>query len=134
MGNIRKLGQREFYVCFIPSVQGHPYDFFVDKNFKHILLLNKLDEQTTLVIDPLINSLEILIKNKPVEKVIRQIKLIEGSKVIKYNKKLNEKKPWRFRGYYNCVTQTKLVLNIWSWSLTPKQLYNYLLKDGGVEI
>ena len=133
MARISDVGQREFYVCYFGRIEKVGlYDKFLCDAFRHVILLMKLSDSQTLVIDPLSHAINFNIKNHSVEVVIRKVKSIAGSKIIKYNRPISRKKKWRFRGLYNCVTLTKAVLNIWCWSFTPKQLFKYLIRQGGI--
>jgi len=133
MARVSDIGQREFYVCFFGEMEDpSPYDRFLSSKFRHILLLMPLSDSQVLVIDPLIHAVSHNIKNHSVEVVIRKVKSVAGSKIIKYTRPISRKKKWRFRGLYNCVTFTKAVLNIWCWSITPKQLFKYLIRQGGI--
>lgn len=133
MARIGDIGQREFYVCFLGRLKKEGlYDKFVCSEFRHILLLTPLSDSQILVIDPLSHALNFNIKNHSIDIVLRKVKAIAGSKIIKYNRPISRKNKWRFRGLYNCVTLTKTVLNIWCWSFTPKQLFKYLIRQGGI--
>lgn len=133
MARISDIGQREFYICFFGEMdEPGPYDRFLCSKFRHVLLLTPLSDSQCLIIDPLAHAISHNVKNHSVEVIIRKVKSIDGSKIIKYNRPISRKKKWRFRGLYNCVTLTKTVLNIWSWSITPKQLFKYLIRQGGI--
>ena len=131
MSRLNDIGQQEFYVCFL-GARDKPsaYGFFSSRGFRHILLLTPISDNQVLVIDPLVHAILHNVKNHSIDVILRKVKSIAGSKIIKYNRPISRKKKWRFRGLYNCVTLTKAVLNIWCWSITPKQLYKYLLRQG----
>ena len=133
MARISDVGQREFYVCFFSETDGvGPYDRFLCKDFRHVLLITELSDSQVLMIDPLAHAISHNIKNHSIEVIIRKVKSIAGSKIIKYTRPMSRKEKWRFRGLYNCVTLTKAVLNIWCWSITPKQFFKYLVRQGGI--
>ena len=135
MSRVNDIGQREFYVCFFEKMEEPgPYDRFLSDDFVHVMLLTPLSEKQVLIIDPLAHAISHNVKNHNIEVILRKVKSIAGSKIIKYTRTISRKKTWRFRGLYNCVTSTKAVLNIWCWSITPKQLYKYLLRQGGIII
>ena len=139
MARVSDIGQREFYVCFfgdlseiIKDGEAGPYDCFLCQDFRHVLLITPLSNTQTLIIDPVAHAIIHNVKNHSIEVILRKVKSIAGSKIIKYNRPVSRKKKWRFRGLYNCVTLTKAVLNIWCWSITPNQLFKYLIRDKGV--
>lgn len=135
MGNVTDLGMRKYYVVFLSRINGNgPYEKILDKQFRHVFLITKINEDQTLIIDPLYHAVHNSIKNKSIERVIEILKSIEGSHIVYYNKPVSRREKWRFRGQYNCVTYTKAILNIWCWSLTPKQLFKYLIRTGGLII
>jgi len=135
MARVNDIGQREFYVCFFGGMdKPSAWGFFSAREFRHILLLTPISDNQTLVIDPLVHAINLNVKNHSVDVVIRKVKAIAGCKIVKYTRPISRKKKWRFRGLYNCVTLTKTVLNIWCWSITPKQLFKYLKRQGGIII
>lgn len=135
MSRVSDIGQREFYVCFFKEMEEPgPYDRFLCSDFAHVMLLTPIGEKQVLVIDPLAHAISHNIKNHSIEVILRKVKSIAGSKIIKYTRPISRKKKWRFRGLYNCVTSTKAILNLWCWSITPKQLFKYLLTQGGLII
>lgn len=131
MSRVNDIGQRDFYVCFFEKMEeSGPYDKFLCSDFMHVMLLTPLSDKQVLIIDPLVHAISHNVKNQNIDVVLRKVKSIAGSRIIKYTRPISRKKNWRFRGFYNCVTLTKAVLNIWCWSLTPRQLYKYLLRQG----
>jgi hypothetical protein len=135
MSRINDIGQREFFVCFFGKMEHvGPFDRFLSSEFVHVLLISPLTDKQVLIIDPLAHAISHNVKNHSIDVILRKLKSIAGCKIIKYNRPISRKRKWRFRGLYNCVTLTKAVLNIWCWSITPKQLFKYLLRQGGIII
>lgn len=135
MSRVNDIGQRDFYVCFLGGMdKPSAYGFFSAREFRHVILLSPISDNQVLVIDPLVHAISLNVKNRNIDVILRKVNSIAGSKIIKYTRPISRKKKWRFRGLYNCVTLTKAVLNIWCWSITPKQLYKYLLRQGGIII
>ena len=135
MARLRGLCQKEFYVCFFGrEKRKHAYDYITDKEYRHILLMSPINDKQVLIIDPILNTIGHNIENRSIEAMLKHVKSIAGSRIIKYNRPYSSGKRWRFRGIYNCVTLTKAVLNIWGWSITPKQLFHYIIAQGGTII
>lgn len=135
MAHITDIGTKEFYIIFLADVPRVVwYDVFISNEFKHVLLVTKIDDKQTLIIDPLIHCVSYVIKNHNIDVILRKVKSIAGSKIIKYNRDTHRRKKWRFRGFYTCVNFCKTSLNIWCLAITPKQLYKYLLRKKNIVI
>lgn len=117
----------EWYVIFTESKLDHWIYRIVDRKVGHVYAVNDLNDYQWLVVQPRTNMTEtkILLKSQ-----YPHIKMIGGpdAKIIKVKANCDTDN----RGclnWFNCVEQVKALLGIRSfWTLTPKQLYDGLLR------
>ncbi len=132
-GTQRKL-EREWYVVFSPTdtkVKRWWHRFIPDENMRHVwaftqegnrvVFFNRLcthlhfEVHDSFTVDTAVQCLRDLYQGYSILKVTTSIPVDETSV--------------RYRGALYCVTVVKDLLGITSWSITPSQLYRYLLNN-----
>lgn len=118
----RFTDSRTWYVCFTPSHTKRWWNLFLNTQFQHVMLLTEV-EGGVLCVNPLVHCMAIKIYPGEVKNYISGIVL---SRTVHYGM-LYDKMPLM---PMTCTTVASRVLGIKKRILTPKKLYDELIKAG----
>lgn len=120
----------DWWIVFTDSGRWNVWDVFTSKGFRHCFAF-RWDGYNWILIDPLGSWLEVQVMPYTHEDNVPQMMIELGHKVL-YVKK-NRENRFILRGIMTCVNIMKHLLGVKSWwIITPKQLYNYLVRENYV--
>lgn len=115
-------------MCFTKGNIKTWFNRFLDKDFKHCFVLTELDGNI-YCINKCFGGIDLVFVGDSIEQIVSES---DWTAVVAYEVNTANLNKIDYRGFINCLTVVKALLWARCWSITPKQLYKFLLKNGGI--
>ena len=108
---------------------------FLDKEIGHIALIMRDVNGSYVLLDPRQGGLQpLVIRCCANDKQLGEFFRKHNYKIIKLRNYRQDRFLFGRPAYCSCVSFIKHALGIWSWAITPRQLWYKLIKDGAIKL
>lgn len=125
---------RDFCPKGLPLSWRLAFMFFIGKHkrYGHVDILRKISDTQTMQVVSCPWQLSVSILEVPIEDILDKYKTHDITACIKLDSK-TETDSFKIRGLIHCVGVAKAMLGLRGWTkITPKDLYELAIKNGGV--